>query len=94
MRNLLSLSKYTQSVSIILVLAALIITPGCGSGSDAGSSVASKTITQAFTVTSANGNPGLAGEVHDTRGKYLLGAFITSFTAGALNWFSQDTISP
>jgi hypothetical protein len=53
-----------------------------------------KSITQAFTVTSANGNPGLAGEVHDTRGKYLLGAFITSFTAGALNWFSQDALAP
>jgi hypothetical protein len=53
-----------------------------------------KTITQNFIVMSANGNPGLVGEVHDTRGKYLLGAFITAFSAGALNWFSQDALAP
>jgi hypothetical protein len=53
-----------------------------------------KVVTQAFTVGSADGTMGLRGEVHDTRGKYLLGAFITSFTAGALNWFSESALQP
>lgn len=43
-------------------------------------------------VGSANGTMGLKGQVRDTRGKYLLGAFITSFTGGALNWFSQTVV--
>ena len=53
-----------------------------------------KVIASSFTVGSADGSMGLRGEVHDTRGKYLLGAFITSFSAGALNWFSQSALAP
>lgn len=45
-------------------------------------------------IGSANGSMGLRGQVRDTRGKYLLGAFITSFSAGALNWFSQQVVQP
>lgn len=45
-----------------------------------------------LSVGSADGTMGLKGQVRDTRGKFLLGAFITSFTAGALNWFSQSVI--
>jgi hypothetical protein len=44
-------------------------------------------------VGSGDGSMGLRGQVRDTRGRYLLGAFITSFTAGALNWFTQNTIT-
>lgn len=53
-----------------------------------------KTIVQKFTVGSGDGQPGLKGEVRDTRGKYLLGAFVTAFSAGALNWFSQQVVQP
>ena len=45
-------------------------------------------------IGSADGSMGLRGQVRDTRGKYLLGAFITSFSAGALNWFSQQVVQP
>lgn len=45
-----------------------------------------------LSIGSADGTMGLKGEVRDTRGKFLLGAFITSFTSGALNWFSQQII--
>lgn len=45
-----------------------------------------------FSIGSADGTMGLKGQVRDTRGKFLLGAFVTSFTAGALNWFSQQVI--
>lgn len=47
-----------------------------------------------LSVGSADGTMGLRGQVRDTRGKFLLGAFITSFSAGALNWFSQSVIQP
>jgi len=44
-------------------------------------------------VGSADGSMGLKGQIRDTRGRYLLGAFITSFTAGALDFFTQNTIA-
>ena len=53
-----------------------------------------KTIEVRLNVGSADGTMGLKGQIRDTRGKYLLGAFITSFTAGALNWFSQQIVQP
>lgn len=43
-------------------------------------------------VGSGDGTMGLRGQVRDTMGKFLLGTFVTSFTAGALNWFSQSII--
>lgn len=51
-----------------------------------------KTLPVKLAVGSGDGTMGLRGQVRDTRGKFLLGAFITSFTAGALNWFSQQVI--
>lgn len=51
-----------------------------------------KVIPVKLNIGSADGTMGLKGQVRDTRGKFLLGAFITSFTAGALNWFSQEII--
>lgn len=53
-----------------------------------------KSIELKLNVGSADGTMGLKGEVRDTAGKYLLGAFITSFSAGALNWFSQQVVQP
>lgn len=43
---------------------------------------------------SADGTMGLKGQVRDTRGKFLLGTFVTAFSAGALNWFSQQVVTP
>jgi hypothetical protein len=51
-----------------------------------------KVVQVKLSIGSADGTMGLKGQVRDTRGKFLLGAFITSFTAGALNWFSQEII--
>lgn len=51
---------------------------------------AGKTVAVNLAIGSGDGTMGLKGQVRDTRGKYLLGAFITAFTAGALNWFSQE----
>ena len=53
-----------------------------------------KVIAASFSVGSADGSFGLKGEVRDTRGKLLLGTFVSSFSAGALNWFSQSIIQP
>lgn len=47
-----------------------------------------------FSVASADLEVGLRGEVRDTRGKLLLGTFITSFTSGALAALSQNYIAP
>lgn len=47
-----------------------------------------------FSVGSADGTFGLKGEVRDTRGKLLLGAFVSSFSAGALSWFSNSIVQP
>jgi hypothetical protein len=44
-------------------------------------------------IGSGDGTMGLKGQVRDTRGRYLLGAFITAFTAGALDFFTQSTIT-
>jgi hypothetical protein len=44
-------------------------------------------------VGSGDGTIGLKGQIRDTQGRYLLGAFITSFTAGALDFFTQNTLS-
>ena len=53
-----------------------------------------KVLSLKFSVGSADGSMGLKGEIHDTRGKYLLGAFVTAFSSGALNWFSQQVVQP
>lgn len=53
-----------------------------------------KMIAQNFTIGSADGRTGLAGRVYDTRGKYLFGAFVSSFSAGALGVFSQSLVQP
>jgi hypothetical protein len=53
-----------------------------------------KTIDVSMNVGSGDGSMGLKGKVHDTRGKYLIGAFITSFTGGALQWFGQQIVQP
>lgn len=47
-----------------------------------------------FSVGSGDLSPGLKGEVRDTRGKLLLGTFITSFTAGAVGAIAQNYIAP
>ena len=43
-----------------------------------------------FSVGSADATIGLKGNVLDSEGKYLLGASVTSYTAGALNWFNPS----
>lgn len=53
-----------------------------------------KTVTVNLSVGSADGTMGLKGKVYDTTGKYLAGAFITAFSAGALGWFSQQVVAP
>lgn len=53
-----------------------------------------KTIATKMVVGSGDGQMGLRGEVRDTQWKYLAGAFITSFTGGALGYFSQQIIQP
>jgi len=53
-----------------------------------------KSVTVKLMVGSADGSMGLRGRVYDTTGKYLAGAFITAFSAGALSWFSQQVIAP
>lgn len=53
-----------------------------------------KTIDVNFTLGSADGSIGLKGEVYDTSGKYLAGTFIAAFSAGAINFFSQEIIQP
>jgi hypothetical protein len=55
--------------------------------------VGGKAIELSLNVNSADLTSGLKGEVRDTRGKLLLGAFITSFTAGALGAISQNYIA-
>lgn len=53
-----------------------------------------KTVAVRLAVGSADGTMGLKGQVRDTTGKYLAGAFVTAFSAGALGWFSQQIIAP
>lgn len=53
-----------------------------------------KSVTVRLMVGSADGSMGLRGRVYDTTGKYLAGAFITAFSAGALSWFSQQVVAP
>ena len=53
-----------------------------------------KIVNTNFVVASGDGTMGLKGAVTDTRGKYLLGAFVTAFSAGALNWFSEQVVEP
>lgn len=47
-----------------------------------------------FNVSSADLSPGLKGEVRDTRGKFLAGAFISAFSSGALGALSTNYIAP
>lgn len=56
--------------------------------------VGGKTITTRFTLGSADGSSGLKGQVRDTTGKYLLGAFIPAFAGSALSYFSQSQVQP
>lgn len=56
--------------------------------------VGGKTITTRFTVGSGDGSSGLKGEIRDTTGKYLLGAFIPAFAGSALSYFSQSQVQP
>jgi len=53
-----------------------------------------KVLDTKFIVGSADGTMGLKGQVTDTTGKYLLGAFVTAFSGGALNFFSQQVVQP
>jgi hypothetical protein len=46
-----------------------------------------------FRIGSGDGRMGLHGQIRDTRGRYLLGAFVTSFAAGALDFFTQNTLT-
>lgn len=56
-------------------------------------SVGKSRFTVPVKIGSADGSIGLKGEVRDTRGRRLLGAFITSFSAGALDWFGSSVVS-
>lgn len=56
--------------------------------------VGGKTITTRFTLGSADGSSGLKGQIRDTTGKYLLGAFIPAFAGSALSYFSQSQVQP
>lgn len=51
------------------------------------------TVSVSLRVGSGDGSLGLKGQIRDTRGRYLLGAFVTSFTAGALDFFTQNTLA-
>lgn len=53
-----------------------------------------KNLSFSFTVASANGTSGLRGEIRDTTGKYLLGAFIPAFAGAALSYFSSQQVQP
>jgi hypothetical protein len=53
-----------------------------------------KNLSFSFSVASANGMAGLRGEVRDTTGKYLLGAFIPAFAGAALSYFSSQQVQP
>jgi hypothetical protein len=57
-------------------------------------SVGGRVVDVSFDIGSADLSPGLKGEVRDTRGKLLLGAFISSFTSGAIGALSQNFIAP
>jgi hypothetical protein len=52
------------------------------------------TVDVGLSVNSADLSTGLKGEVRDTRGKLLLGAFVSSFSAGALGAISTSVIAP
>lgn len=53
-----------------------------------------KNLAVRFNVGSGNGYFGLRGRVHDTTGKYLLGAFVTSFSSGIIGALSSNFIGP
>ena len=46
-----------------------------------------------MTVGSGDGSEGLKGEIYDTRGKYYAGAFVSSFSAGVLSFFSSTIVA-
>jgi hypothetical protein len=48
----------------------------------------------ALEVGSADNSPELKGEIYDARGKHIVGAYIASFSAGALAAISQSFINP
>lgn len=94
---------YNSAGSAIVIPKNTIVTADTGSFSvDTGimdiattsAIVAGKRIPIRMTVYSGDNTPGLRGEVHDTRGRFLAGAFITSFTSGALQAFSQYYTMP
>lgn len=53
-----------------------------------------KVLDISLSVGSADLSPVLKGEVYDTKSKELTGAFVSSFTTGALSAFAQQYISP
>lgn len=53
-----------------------------------------KVLDISLSVGSADLSPVLRGEVYDTKTKELTGAFVSSFTTGALSAFAQQYISP
>lgn len=55
--------------------------------------VGKKMLDFSIRVASANGMIGLRGDVYDNRGRKLVAALITSFTGGAIGWFSQNLVA-
>lgn len=56
--------------------------------------IGGSTVDVGLSVNSADLATGLKGEVRDTRGKLLWGAFVSSFSAGALGAISSSVIAP
>ena len=48
---------------------------------------------QNLTVGSADGSTSLKGQVFDSRGKYVVGALVTTYSAGASAWFPHSVLS-
>ena len=53
-----------------------------------------KTVSVNLSVASGDGSMGLSGQIYDTSGKYLTGAFISAFTAGAISFATQQYVAP
>lgn len=53
-----------------------------------------KTVAVNLAIASGDGSMGLKGQVYDTTGKYLTGAFISAFTAGAISFATQQYVAP
>lgn len=55
--------------------------------------VGGKSIDVRLRAGSVDGFMGVGGEVYDQRGRYLTGAFITAFSAGVLEYFSNSVLA-